>query len=131
MNKNHKHSLSMNHDFKEYINISGSICSIVAVLMTFSYQLKIVSWFAIILGIVVGICIMALCVIQLTKLLETLTLTFDFSKSIFFKMLYWIITLFIAVYITVFSVWFTIGITSTFIQFVIREIIDMPDVFRL
>lgn len=121
----------MNHDFKEYINLSGSICSIVAVFMAFSYQIKIVSWFAIIIGIVVGICVMALCVIQFAKWNRTLTKKFDFARSIYSKTLFWIITLFFAIYITSFVTWFTVGITSTFFQFLINEIVEMPVLFKL
>lgn len=45
---------------REGINLAGSICSILAVIMTLSITLNIAQWFIIILGFTFGICILGL-----------------------------------------------------------------------
>lgn len=50
------------HDLpiREGINLAGSICSIIAVIMTLSITLNIVQWFIVILGFTFGVCVFGL-----------------------------------------------------------------------
>lgn len=45
---------------REGINLAGSICSIIAVIMTLSITFNIAQWFIVILGFTFGVCILGL-----------------------------------------------------------------------
>ena len=90
---------------RDGINLAGSICSIVAVLMTLSITLNIAQWTIVILGFSFGVCILGLllsCVKYATQHIKWLQ---PFANNPFCLILIWAISILISLFLAFVSGW--------------------------
>ena len=116
---------------KEGINLAGSICSIVAVLMAFSISFNVYQWMVIIIGLIFGICIFGLILSVANYISKSWKWIIRFNNNPFGFLSYWFVIVLAGLFLSFMSGIIFGGITEAFFQLVEDFINDLPNLVRI
>lgn len=116
---------------KEGINLAGSICSIVAVLMAFSINFNIYQWMVIIIGLIFGISIFGLILSVANYISKSWKWIIRFNINPFGFLSYWFVIVLAGLFLSFMSGIIFGGITEGFFQLIKEFLNDLPNLVRI
>lgn len=116
---------------KEGINIAGSICSIIAVLMTFSFSFNVLQWIIIISGLIFAVCIFGLMLSIASYIPKSWRCIGSFVKNPFGLFIYWSLIVILCIFAATF-LGFIFGCIVHLLFIMLKYmLLSLPSAFRI